>query len=256
MKRHRKEMDVNDIMYGFRKKGCIWMSDHAKDVTTGFSEEDQDALYELEDVSWWFRYRADVIFHMAEKYLSSNKITLDVGGGNGYTTLRMQEKGYCIALLEPSFQACKNAKQRGIHTVICGTLTYEDVKECSVMQFMLLDVLEHIEDDLAFLKLVKKQICKGGRILITVPAYRILWSSEDDAAGHYRRYTVKELKILAERADFRVCYVSYFFSFLFLPILFFRVGLEKIGLLKYSGERTKEEKLEKNSSRNEKVLYG
>jgi len=79
-------------------------------------------------------------------------------------------------------------------------------------------------------------------VLLTVPAFQTLWSSEDDTAGHYRRYRLNQLKELAQTAGFSVTYINYFFEFLFFPILFVRVWMEKLGLLKRSGERTEEEK--------------
>lgn len=68
-----------------------------------------------------------------------------------------------------------------------------------------------------------------------------LWSSEDDEAGHFRRDRITRLCELLETCGFDVCYRSYFMGFLFLSILFIRALLEKIGLLKKQGDRTKEE---------------
>lgn len=147
-----------------------------------------------------------------------------------------------MALLEPSPAACRNAKRRGLRTVICGTLEEETVIDDSMEQLLLLDVLEHIEDDGAFLRTMYRKLAPGGRVLLTVPAFQRLWSSEDDEARHYRRYRLEELKDAAQNAGFEVLYSNYFFEFLFLPILFVRVGLEKLGLLKRTEERTAEEK--------------
>lgn len=118
----------------------------------------------------------------------------------------------------------------------------ENIRDSSVEQILLLDVLEHIKDDDCFLKLLNKKMIGGGRILLTVPAFQVLWSSEDDRAGHYRRYTLGQLRKRAEDAGFRVCYINYFFSFLFLPIFFIRVGMEKIGVLKRAEKRTAAER--------------
>ncbi len=219
----------------------IWFFPREKEVQGMFSDTKQDRLFELEDISWWFKYRAKVIYSIAKLYFQKDQDAFDVGGGNGYTTWCMQRKGYKVACLEPSIKACKNAKKRGVKTVICGTLEQQNIKDDSVPQFFLLDVLEHIENDIEFLGLIRQKLVPGGKILITVPALQVLWSSEDDEAGHYRRYTVEQLKEKAAKAGFRICYISYFFSFLFLPILLVRVGLEKIGLLKRNEKRTVEE---------------
>ena len=79
-------------------------------------------------------------------------------------------------------------------------------------------------------------------MIITVPAFMCLWSSEDDAAGHYRRYRLAQLCDLLESQGFTICYRSYFMGFLFLPILLIRVLLEKAGFLKRQEDRNDEER--------------
>lgn len=212
------------------------------DVASKFSAEAQNDLFEIEDTSWWFQYRSQVICQIANKFLRKEHSIFDVGGGNGYTTNKMAAEGYSMALLEPSPAACWNAKRRGLRTVICGTLEQETVIDDSMEQLLLLDVLEHIEDDGAFLRMMYRKLAPGGRVLLTVPAFQRLWSSEDDEARHYRRYRLEQLKNVAQNAGFEVLYSNYFFEFLFLPILLIRVGLEKLGLLKRTEERTAEEK--------------
>ena len=212
------------------------------DVASRFSDTAQNNLFCIEDTSWWFQYRADVIEQIAQKYFDVKRLTFDVGGGNGYTTYHMQKAGYPVVLLEPAIAACMNGKRRGLKTVVCGTLTEGAIRDGSIEQIMLLDVLEHIEDDTEFLHLIYRKLAPGGKVLLTVPAFKALWSSEDDTAGHYRRYKQEQLKETAQAAGFTVEYINYFFEFLFFPILFVRVWLEKVGLLKRSEERTEEEK--------------
>lgn len=173
--------------------------------------------------------------------MSRSLATIDIGGGNGFTTNYLQKKGAETILLEPAPGACKNAKKRGLKNIVCGILSDDDVSDGSIPQAMLLDVLEHIEDDESFLKLLNKKMEDGGKVLITVPASKSLWSSEDDRAGHFRRYDRKRLRALAEKCGFSVKYENYFFEFAFLPILLFRVIFEKTGLIKDRGSRSREE---------------
>lgn len=53
----------------------------AKDIRTKFSEETQDSLFEIEDTSWWFQYRAEVIAAVAQKSFVFNIQTFDCGAG-------------------------------------------------------------------------------------------------------------------------------------------------------------------------------
>ena len=131
-------------------------------IETAFSKEQQDDLYCLEDQSWWFQYRSVVIIKLLDCYFDKEKMTLDIGGGNGYTTLQAMKSGYRVGLMEPSAEACRHAMERGIPNVCCGTLNECSMADGSIEQMMLLDVLEHIEDDEDFLKLLCHKAAKGG----------------------------------------------------------------------------------------------
>lgn len=193
-------------------------------VETGFSEGMQNNWFEVEDNSWWFKYRAKVIQELASFFYSKQKLTVDVGGGNGYTTSYLNEAGYNMCLLEPSYQACLNGRRRGLPYVINGTV--EDLSQL-YDQFMLLDVIEHIEDDNQFLNIIHEKMNVGGLVLFTVPAFMSLWNREDVITGHYRRYTKKIFQELVEDHGFDILYENYFFSFLYIPIKVVRVWLDK-----------------------------
>ena len=225
------------------KKDCngIYIDENMQLEDSVFADQVQDDLFDIEDQSWWFRLRAKLIQSVAEHFLKRERLTMDIGGGNGYTTKVLQNAGFKTGVLEPSYEACLNAKRRDVKYVLCSSVG--ERKEAWA-QCMLLDVLEHTEDDVAFLKMVNRELKPGGRMILTVPAMQMLWSSEDDEAGHYRRYSKKMLCEVLKKAGFKVCYCSYFFSWLVLPVLIIRVGFEKIGLLKTTQERTYEEKLE------------
>lgn len=58
---------------------------------------------------------------------------------------------------------------------------------------LLMDVLEHVDDDHQLLAEVTKRVRPGGRIIITVPAFNWLWSGHDDFLDHRRRYTLNQV---------------------------------------------------------------
>lgn len=227
-------------------KNGIFVFDDETVVDTAFSKETQNGLLQLEDESWWFQYRADVIEKIAEKYFHKELPVYDIGGGNGYTTSVMRLHGWNTNLIEPNYQACINAKIRGLETVICGTVSSNTFEKNFFDSVMLLDVLEHIEDDKNFLKVLYEKLKINGYMLITVPAFKQLWSSEDDLAGHFRRYTLKMMSETAKESGFKIMYLNYFFGFLYFPILIIRHFEEKFGFVKPTEQRTPEE---------EKVIY-
>jgi SAM-dependent methyltransferase len=214
----------------------------AEEISTSYTPTMQDHYFDVENTSWWFIYRSKVVVQTVKKFFKNSPI-VDIGGGNGYTTKVLQDEGYEMVLLEPSYQACLNAKKRGITNIICGTLNDEDYNENSIAACCMLDVMEHIENDLDFLKILRGKLTTDGRILLMVPAFMILWSSEDNAVGHFRRYTKASLTEVVKSAGFEIVYSSYFFSFLYFPVLFVRRLGERLGLMKPYETRSEAEKM-------------
>ncbi|MCH7685471.1 MAG: class I SAM-dependent methyltransferase [Planctomycetes bacterium] len=78
----------------------------------------------------------------------------------------------------------------------------------------LLDVLEHIPEDLAALKQIYDALKPGGLLFITTPALNYFWSYNDEMAHHVRRYSRKDYQQLADQTGFTVRYSRYFMFFL------------------------------------------
>jgi SAM-dependent methyltransferase len=94
---------------------------------------------------------------------------------------------------------------------------------------LLLDVLEHCEDDKDVLKKVKASRFIGPNtfFIITLPSHQSLWSKHDIFLTHYRRYSLKQLRQLLESADLHAKKIGYFFASLLL-IRYFQVVAERI----------------------------
>jgi hypothetical protein len=84
-------------------------------------------------------------------------------------------------------------------------------------------VLEHIEDDLGSLHRVAQLLRPGGFLVVTVPAYRFLWSEHDVVNEHKRRYTRTELATKMKQIGFGIRKLSYFNTLLFPPIAAMRL---------------------------------
>lgn len=207
----------------------IWISKDARDVS--YPEEGYGNNFKLEGQSFWFKHRNDCIVETLHRF-PPRGIIYDVGGGNGYVTKAIINHGYDAILVEPGMEGAHNAKSRGLHPIICSTLEGAGFYEESLPAIGIFDVLEHIKDDGKFLRELKTLLIPDGRLYITVPAYNALWSSEDDIAGHYRRYTKKELENKLKQAGYEVEYSTYFFILLMIPILLFRTFPSRIGLRK------------------------
>jgi SAM-dependent methyltransferase len=70
---------------------------------------------------------------------------------------------------------------------------------------LLLDVLEHVEDDRAFLaEIAAENLAAGGHVLVSVPAWPRLYSEHDRRLGHHRRYTPASARALLASAGLRI----------------------------------------------------
>lgn len=207
----------------------IWYSRNRTQIS--YPEEGNLNCLALEEDSFWFEHRNRCILAAVRQFPPAGAL-LDVGGGNGYVALGLQRAGVAAALLEPGEQGARNARRRGVQPVICSTLEDAGFAPGSLGGVGLFDVLEHIQDDLGFLKTVRSFLAPGGRVYLTVPAYPLLWSSDDDYSGHFRRYTLGHLVRKVQAAGMQVDFATYFFFILPLPILLMRALPSRLGMRK------------------------
>lgn len=177
--------------------------------------------FELEEKSFWFAHRAACVQALVRRLPPAGTI-YDIGGGNGFMARALIDAGFDTALVEPGETGARNAENRGIPKVICATLAGAKFADASLPAVGLFDVLEHVADDGAFLRELHRCLIPAGRLYLTVPAFRWLWSHDDIAAGHYRRYTLRTFRRCLEWAGFRPLYASYFFAPLPLPLFAMR----------------------------------
>jgi len=243
-------------MFPFNKANLIEKEGILFNKKTGeisYPLDGNNACFNIEDESWWFKHRNNCIINLAKKYVKDNLI-LDIGGGNGYVSKGLQDNGIQSCLIEPGVQGCLNAKKRGLTDIVCSDFENLDLDDNSVSAVGIFDVIEHIEDDLTFLKKINKILIENGNLILTVPAYKILWSNEDSEAGHYRRYTIKELKNKLNESGFKIVYSTYIFSFLILPIFLFRTIPSILKIKKNTLKQAKKEHSVNEKSITNKLL--
>lgn len=187
--------------------------------------------FEVEDHSFWFSHRNNCITTMINAFApDATRPLFDIGGGNGFVARGIQQAGKSVVLVEPGRNGATNAKSRGLNHVICSTLGGAGFKASSLPAVGLFDVIEHIEQDLEFLKQVHNFMQPGGILFATVPSYQLLWSLEDEAAGHFRRYSNQEICETLRAAGFSILFASSIFRFLPIPIFLLRAVPFRLGL--------------------------
>jgi SAM-dependent methyltransferase len=175
---------------------------------------------------------------VVKKYQRGGQI-FDIGGGNGIVSKELQRIGMEVYLIEPGFDGALNARNSGIDNVICSSLEDSGFKQNTIPTAGLFDILEHCEDDTAFLKMLHSLIIPRGRLYLTVPAHRFLWAENDIQVGHMRRYSKDELFQKLESIGFVVDYATYYFSFLLIPMYLLRSLPYQFGIRKKVTPETK-----------------
>lgn len=197
----------------------IWVTQEQRGVS--YPDEGNEACFQVEDHSFWFAHRNRCIRAVVDRLPPNGKF-VDVGGGNGFVAKALVDAGLDVTLVEPGQTGASNARRRGIESVVCGTFEQANFPRGSLGGIGVFDVIEHVEDDLAFVRTLRDSLRPNGRLFVTVPAFGALWSDDDAAAGHFRRYSPETLKQTLVRAGMRVELITCLFLFLPLPVFIFR----------------------------------
>jgi SAM-dependent methyltransferase len=177
----------------------------------------------VEDWHFWYAVRRDILeLLLAELRLPAGARLLDIGCGTGGSAPVLARHGEAIGLDRElrSFRLSMDRPYR--HRVVSGaeTLPFADGSFEAVVA---LDVLEHLDDDLAAAREIRRVLKPGGAAVIFVPALDILWGQNDVMSHHRRRYTKKRLQAVLTAAGFRLSHLGYFNLLLFLPTLVVRL---------------------------------
>src|SRR6266850_2699521 len=189
-------------------------------------------MYEVEEHHWWFIGRRRII----ERFVAAvcremgkrKPRILDVGCGTGANLQMLAQHGESEGV-DVSSEALEFCRARGLAKVKQGaaeSLPYEDASFDLVTG---LDVIEHLDDDVAGLKEMRRVLRPGGRAVLFVPAFMFLWGVQDDISHHRRRYTLPDLKRKLREAGLTVERATYANLTFFAPILMGRLLMRLIG---------------------------
>jgi 2-polyprenyl-3-methyl-5-hydroxy-6-metoxy-1,4-benzoquinol methylase len=182
------------------------ISDHAD-----YRAEGLDGLYRHERDHPWFRHRLNVVRRAFAVHVGKAEKVLEVGAGTGYTARVLKDDGYAdVSVGEMHVNGLVYAKRYGLDGLYQFDLRTPPFRD-HFDAVALFDVLEHLPDDAAALRNIHGMLRSGGKILLTTPAHRWLWSRVDDLSGHHRRYDRGRMASLLKAAGFAVLECRYFF---------------------------------------------
>lgn len=175
----------------------------------------------VEKNHWWFVGRR----YLLKKVINENSDSqiLEIGCGSGSNLRLLKESGFKnvigVDLNQNAITFCKNKGFTNVKKMDASNLEFQDN---SIDFIIIMDLLEHVENELYVLKEIKRVLKPNGKVFITVPAFRCLWGVQDMIGQHKRRYRKNQLMILLKENNFRVLKSNYFNFFLFFPIFFIR----------------------------------
>ena len=176
-----------------------------------------DRMAAHDSTHWWYRARRDILADYLTRYgaLPKDAKILEIGCGTGHNLPMLAEFGDIDAIeIDPA--AREIASERLGKPVGAAPLPeLPGVPRKHYDLIAVLDVVEHIEDDVAALKAMADCLAPGGKILIAVPAHAWLWSAHDVVNHHHRRYSKATLQSAIETAGLKPEKLGYFNSLLF-----------------------------------------
>jgi SAM-dependent methyltransferase len=176
-----------------------------------------DRMAAHDSTHWWYRARRDILADYLTRYaaLPTGARILEIGCGTGHNLPMLAGFGSVEAIeIDPAARAIASARLgRPVGDAPLPALP--GIERAAYDLIAVLDVVEHIEDDVAALAAMRECLKPGGKILIAVPAHQWMWSAHDTVNHHHRRYSKRTLTAAIAAAGLRPRKLTYFNSLLF-----------------------------------------
>lgn len=173
---------------------------------------------------WWFRARHRIFDTIldAEGVPAGARI-LDVGPGSGINLPILAPRG-SVTVLDADFDSAHACRSAGATRALVGDAQRIPLADASIDLACALDVIEHVDDDRAALAELRRVCTPTGVLMVSVPAFPILWGRQDVLSEHRRRYRRRDLHARLTEAGFTVSRCTYFNTLLFPPIAAVRIA--------------------------------
>jgi SAM-dependent methyltransferase len=207
----------------------------------GFDPAHFAELARLEAHNFWFRGRNRLIVWALKRYFPQVRRLLEIGCGTGFVAAGLAEAAPTLGIEASEAQiaglafAAQRVPRARLYQMDARAVPFAE--EFDVVAAF--DVIEHIEDDAAVLREMRRAARPGGGILLTVPQHPWLWSDFDARAKHVRRYTARELRDKVVAAGLEILRMTSFVSLL-LPLMLLsrrapRAGVDALAELRIAG---------------------
>lgn len=159
---------------------------------------------------WYYRSKAKAMARLLTDI--SPSVILDVGAGSGFFSKKLlsdtsAQEAWCVDI---SYENDSDALHAGKPVRF-----RRSIDQVPADLVLLMDVLEHVDDDVGLLKDAINKVPCGAHFLISVPAFQFLWSGHDVFLEHRRRYQLKQMEEIARQAGLKVKQGAYYFGAVF-----------------------------------------
>ncbi len=171
---------------------------------------EQDILGEAVGDHWYYRSKSRAMLRLLEG--TAPRSVLDIGAGSGFFAREWLARGGAerATCVDPHYPADRDEAVDGKPLLFRRAVTTTDAD-----LLLLMDVLEHVDDDIGLLGGYARLAPRGATVLLTAPAFQWLFSGHDVFLGHRRRYTVAGLAATARAAGITVDRACYYFAAVF-----------------------------------------
>lgn len=172
--------------------------------------KEQELLGDAVSQHWYYTSKAAAVSHVLQG-VTFERI-LDVGAGSGFFSRHLLSTTSAVQSLcvDPNYD------RDWTESVDNKPLLFRrDAKDYAADLVLLMDVLEHVDDDEGLLTHYTRDLKSGTKVLITVPAFPFLWSAHDVFLEHRRRYTLDTLRPVVKGAGLNIVNDCYGFGLLF-----------------------------------------
>ncbi len=161
---------------------------------------------------WYYRSKA-MVLRQVLRGIDFHKV-LDIGAGSGvFSKILVKQHGVEAICVDPAYE------QETRTEMVAGRPVrfVRKVPPNGADLVLLMDVLEHVDDDVALLREAVRGAAPRAHVLVSVPAFQSLFSAHDRFLGHRRRYTLRQIEATVAKSGLEVLRSRYFFAFL-LPV--------------------------------------
>jgi len=179
---------------------------------------------ELYEKHWWWRAREGILLEELHRLFPNSRplSILDVGCGDGLFFEHLRQFGDVHGVESEAALVDPRGPNRSRITVAPFDASFSPGKQFDLI--LMLDVLEHLDAPEEALRHAVSLLRAGGMIVVTVPAFRLLWTNHDLLNEHRTRFTKHSFCLLAACAGIEIIEMRYFFIWLFAAKLVARVA--------------------------------